>query len=328
MTIQKLRFFKVCLICIAFCFIQCSPQKKIAEVTPIEEEVNSIKYQPLEKALLWKIASKNDTGLDSYLFGTIHMIDAQDFFLPEGTQQAISQSKQMVFEIDMAKMNSMGAQMSMLGKIFMKDGLTLKDLLNEDDFKEVREYFDGKGLPMMFVQRIKPLFLSAMTEFDLESMDMFSQGQNSSIKSYEMEFYEIAKSEELSTNGLETIDYQLEVFDAIPYEAQAEMLLEAIRSTDSGSEEMEQLVEAYKAQDIESLVQSIGSNEEYGQFEDILLNDRNANWIPIMSEMMTEQPTFFAVGAGHLAGEKGVIHLLRLAGYTVTPILKDPMKRI
>ncbi|MFT5800980.1 MAG: hypothetical protein ACI956_000785, partial [Nonlabens sp.] len=31
-------------------------------------------------------------------------------------------------------------------------------------------------------------------------------------------------------------------------------------------------------------------------------------------------PTFFAVGAGHLGGDIGVIALLRKAGYSVEPI--------
>jgi uncharacterized protein YbaP (TraB family) len=39
-----------------------------------------------------------------------------------------------------------------------------------------------------------------------------------------------------------------------------------------------------------------------------------------MAEEMKQQPTFFAVGAGHLAGKDGVIHLLRSNGYKVRPV--------
>ncbi len=35
---------------------------------------------------------------------------------------------------------------------------------------------------------------------------------------------------------------------------------------------------------------------------------------------MKEQPTFFAVGAGHLGGDIGVIVLLKEAGYTVEAV--------
>lgn len=36
---------------------------------------------------------------------------------------------------------------------------------------------------------------------------------------------------------------------------------------------------------------------------------------------MQKESTFFAVGAAHLGGEIGIIHLLRKAGYTVKPIM-------
>ncbi|WP_309846761.1 TraB/GumN family protein [Flavobacterium sp. 2755] len=53
----------------------------------------------------------------------------------------------------------------------------------------------------------------------------------------------------------------------------------------------------------------------------IILDERNLNWVKNMPELMKKQSVFFAVGSGHLAGEFGVINLLRKAGYTVKPIL-------
>jgi len=40
-----------------------------------------------------------------------------------------------------------------------------------------------------------------------------------------------------------------------------------------------------------------------------------------MMELMPSERILFAVGAGHLAGDKGVIHLLRKQGFTVTAVL-------
>ena len=68
-------------------------------------------------------------------------------------------------------------------------------------------------------------------------------------------------------------------------------------------------------------MQEIFTSEEGGLqgYEDILVAGRNQNWIPIMREMMNQESVFFAVGAGHLGGIKGVIHLLRLEGYSLRP---------
>ena len=54
--------------------------------------------------------------------------------------------------------------------------------------------------------------------------------------------------------------------------------------------------------------------------ENVLLTDRNREWIPSMEEMAQEKPTFFAVGAGHLGGPEGIIILLRKAGYKVEAV--------
>mgnify|MGYP006319358759 CR=1 FL=1 len=39
-----------------------------------------------------------------------------------------------------------------------------------------------------------------------------------------------------------------------------------------------------------------------------------------MPDIMKAHPTFFAVGAGHLPGDKGLLKLLREAGYTVEAV--------
>ena len=50
------------------------------------------------------------------------------------------------------------------------------------------------------------------------------------IVSYEMEFMEMAKAEVKEIGGLETIEFQMSIFDSIPYEAQAQMLVEGIKA--------------------------------------------------------------------------------------------------
>ena len=51
-----------------------------------------------------------------------------------------------------------------------------------------------------------------------------------------------------------------------------------------------------------------------------LLDERNKKWIAKIEESCATGVSFFAFGAGHLAGRKGIISLLRKKGYTVTPI--------
>ena len=298
-------------IALSFSLVSCKTTKDGVS-NKIEKEV----YKPLTNALLWKIEGNGITQ-PSYLYGTIHLIDSDAYFLPTGTLAAMDNTKKMVFEIDMNEMNDMSNMMSIMNKAFMNDGKTLKDLLSDEDYKIVDAHFAKIGMPLMMLERMKPMFLTVFASGDMDPSGL----QNGSMKSYEMEFMEIAKSSNKPMAGLETIEFQMSVFDSIPYQAQADMLIETIKAGDSGSDQMKEMVEMYKAQNINAMISMItDEDEQLSDYEDVLLSKRNKAWISGMKTMMSEMPTFFAVGAGHLAGEQGVINLLKKEGYTLTPI--------
>ena len=273
-----------------------------------------------ENSLLWQITGENlkDT---SHLFGTIHMIGKEDFFLSKATKQAIQRAKLVTFEINMEDMTNIGTQLSLLSKAFMDNNLTIKDLLSEEDYTIVQNHFKKIGMPLFMLDRIKPMFLTVLADIDMSPTAMAS----GEIVSYEMEILEMAKAQEAAIGGLETAEYQMSMFDSIPYEAQAQMLVEGIKSVDEeGDDQFEKMVEMYKNQDIEAMGNILSDEEEgMAEFENLLLVQRNKNWIPIMGEMMEKQRTFFAVGAGHLGGKMGVIALLREAGYELVPLFGE-----
>ena len=284
-------------------------------LSSVEEKAK--KDYSLENALLWEVTG-HGLKQPSYVYGTIHIINDEDYFLPKGALAAIDASEEIIFEIDMNDMNDMSKQMGMLKDVFMKDDLTLKDLMEEADYILVSDHFSKLGLPIFFFERMKPMFLTVFASSDFDPSGI----QNGSMKSYEMEFFEIANKAGKKVGGLESIEYQLNVFDKIPYKDQADMLLESIKTSGGGGgDQFKEMVDIYKAQNIDAMITMIGSEEAgMSEYEDILVGDRNKNWIPIMEEKMKVQTTFFAVGAGHLAGKDGVIHLLKNQGYKLKPL--------
>lgn len=311
----------------------CSGQKKVAEnsldmnrpATPANPSEIMVEKADLnlENSLLWKITG-NGLEEESYLYGTIHIIDAESFFWPENTMESFNKSDKVVFEIDLDEMSDMGNIMGMMTKVMMKDGMTLKKLLSDEDYEIVNAHFKDMGLPMFMLEKMKPMFLTIFAEGDMDLASM-QDPDNATTKSYEMEFYELANNTEKEVHGLETMNDQIALFDSIPYVDQATMLVESIKAgaeaVDGEESELEKITKMYLDQDISSMVSSIEAEDsELAGFEDLLLNDRNQKWIPLMSSYMKESPTFFAVGAGHLAGTQGVINLLRSVGYKLTPI--------
>ena len=87
-------------------------------------------------------------------------------------------------------------------------------------------------------------------------------------------------------------------------------------------EEFQVLLDAYKSQDVEQVYEVIINTPQFNQYADLLLYERNAAWIPDIEQYIKSKPTFIAVGAGHLGSERGVLALLRKAGYTVTPVIE------
>lgn len=275
----------------------------------------------VEFSLLYRISGP---GLEqpSYLFGTIHIIPDDDFFLTENTKKAFESAERVVFEINLEEMMDFGAQLALMSKAMMDEGLTLRDLLDEADYALVKEHFEKMGLPLFLFERFKPMFLTIFATTELEGGSPF--GKQAGMISYEMVLMDMARRAGKRIDGLETAAYQMSLFDSIPYSEQAKMLVESIRRLEADTAQhggLEQLYRWYKEGDIERLQQAVAADEEgLGPYEELLLVRRNENWIPVMERMMREGPTFFAVGAGHLGGPKGVVNLLRRAGYELTPL--------
>ena len=274
--------------------------------------------ESLENSLLWEIEIPG-VAHKSFLFGTIHIIPADDYFLPKGTLAAIDASEKMVFEIDMNEMSDMSVMMKLMTKLMMNDGVSLKELLSEEDYELTKSHFQKMGLPLMLFERMKPMFLTVFAYNGMEPGAM----ESGKIKSYEFEFVKLANDKSMTTAGLESMEFQISVFDSIPYEAQAQMLIDAIKNTNVDNDDFKKMVDMYKAQNIDSMHKMIDEDQGgIGNYEELLLTQRNKNWIPQIIAMSKEMPTFFAVGAGHLGGKNGVINLLRQEGVKMKALSK------
>ncbi|MBS1566154.1 MAG: TraB/GumN family protein, partial [Bacteroidetes bacterium] len=134
-----------------------------------------------------------------------------------------------------------------------------------------------------------------------------------------------AKKDNKPIFGLETVKFQASVFDSIPYQRQAKDLLKMVDSSANGTDSSDmQLLDVYRKQDLNKMQKMTEDEEGMSDYIDLLLYNRNADWVRKMPAIMKDKATLFAVGAGHLGGDKGVISLLRKAGYMVRPVTHRP----
>lgn len=262
--------------------------------------------------LLYQI-SGNGLTRASYLYGTIHILPKDQFVLSKSLKRAFDDSKTIVMEVDL---DMKGAEkIALAQKVLLPDGKTLKDFMEEQDYTKLKMYcLDSlKWSESKFARnsKLKPMFFSSI----------LIQESMSDMASYEMEFNKMAKKKHKETKGLETMDFQLNLFDQLPMETQIDMLKQ---DYNSDMKNYDTLLTYYLKEDLENLgVLMTAETAAYPEFNQLFLLRRNQSWIAPMSDQMQKESTFFAVGAGHLSGPEGVIALLQSMGYTVTPIKQN-----
>ena len=266
----------------------------------------SIGQVPTENALLWEISGK---GLrkTSYLYGTIHVICPDDLRISDATKQAFNKTEQLYLELDLDDPN-LSDQMQRS----MTSHTHLKNLLKTNEYEQLVSFFkDRTSYSIDMLGMIKPFYLLSYTY-----SPMIGCSQPISV---EKSFAEMAYKQNKSIFGLETLKDQLSVFEKISQQKQADMLLGCIKDFGKMQESFQVMLKEYKDENLNALVESSASAYS-DRYEHLLLDKRNRRWVKKMPKIANKKSTFFAVGAAHLAGEKGVIYLLRKKGYTVTAV--------
>jgi uncharacterized protein len=276
-----------------------------------------------ENTLLWRISGKNLTK-PSYLFGTIHMLCADDIQLSDSLRSAIGRADRVYLELDMDNLFEMVGAMKHMK---MRNDTTLADLLTKEDYNKVKAYFDehSRMIPFSMIESYKPM-LAAST---LMEQSMRSESCQKMVAMEQLIMKE-AKSAGKGIRGLETMAYQLSIFDSIPYRLQAQQLVKMIDEADKedGKNEIEEMTRAYRSQELNKL-EELTNQDDMGvsNFTELLLYNRNRAWVKKLDDLMPGHALLVAVGAGHLPGSQGVINLLRKAGYKVEPVKNEMIKR-
>ena len=259
----------------------------------------------LENSLLWEV-SGNGLAKPSYLYGTIHMICAGDYFLAEKTKKVFEASDKLVLEVNLADPQELtDMQKLAMGTESLSKKLTPTQLADLDKIL--------KTTTGMSVQQVDSF--SLLTVMSLISMKTFGCVD---LKFYEMNFIEMAKSRKIEIGAFETIKSQ---FKSVENAFSDEEMIASL--AEYNINETTKLVSNYKSENLDELFKGI-TDEKYmnAKAKKYMLDNRNEDWVKQLPELMKKESLFVAVGAGHLGGELGLINLLKKAGYKVKPVMK------
>lgn len=277
--------------------------------------------------LLYKI-SGNDLEKPSYIIGTHHLANVGFVEKINGVKEAVTETEQVYGELKWDAMANPDSLKAMQERMMLPEGQTLKTILTPEQYKRLDAFMTAKmgaGMsnPMVEAQMGKLTPMALVTQFQVLLFLMNHMGEFDPSSTFDQYFQAQAQKNNLPCGGLETMSFQAQLlYGSTPMERQVEQLMCLIDNEQFNVQMLEEMTKAFYAQDLDALKKAMDvklgtSCDSTPEEEAALIDNRNADWLTKMPAIMKQAPTFFAVGAGHLPGEKGVLQLLRNAGYTV-----------
>lgn len=261
--------------------------------------------RPAPAPALWVIGDRDTT---IYLFGTIHALPQGIDWFKGNVANAFAASDTLVTEIagkDEAAMQTLVFKLAAL-----PEGASLRDRMSAQQ----RAAYDGAlakfNIQPAMLDRYEPWY-AAMA---LSTLPMMQQGF-SPANGVETSLAREATARRMPRLGLETVEYQLGLFDGLPADAQQRYLDEVIEQLPNIREQIGAIVAAWKTGDAGELARLMNFAEDDPAFAETMLIGRNRNWAVWLDERLDRPGTVFvAVGAGHLAGKGSVQEQLAARG--------------
>lgn len=283
----------------------------------------------LKAQLLYKI-SGNGLTAPSYIVGTYHLAPASFADSIPGIRQAMDNCQQVYGEVSIDKMMNADSLAMIQQAMLLPEGMTLDKLLTADEMARLNTFMKGVlGMDMtnpMLAQQMGKMTPGALSTA-LTVASFIKKSRNLDVQNLiDQYFQKVAFAQGKSVGGLETLAFQEKVlYEGKSLDRQKELLMCQVDHADILEEMVDKITEAYFSQDLKAIKAAMdiklnSSCDSSPEEEAALIDNRNANWLTKMPGIMAEKPTLFAVGAGHLPGDKGVLNLLRQAGYKVDPV--------
>ncbi len=260
---------------------------------------------------LWKATSDHGT---LYLQGSVHLLKAEDYPLDPAIEEAYTKSDTLVFETDIEQMLSADSQKLLLEKAMLPGNRTLQGELDAETYALLAKELSKTGLPPATLQKFKPWFATmTLTVLRMQSMGL---DPNLGLDQY---MHHKALTDKKAEVGLESLEFQINLFDALSEGNQNAYTRHALAELEQMESMLTDMMTAWKKGDLSKLDEMTRESfKEYpGMFEKFV-TDRNKRWIEELDKLAGKGKTcMVVVGVAHLAGEGGLLELLKAKGYSI-----------
>ena len=261
------------------------------------------------KHILYRV--RGPQGATVYLLGSVHLLSADAATLPQEVDTAFAHAKTVTFETSLDSAMARGPEMIARGRY--GDGRTLRESLAPAHAAKVDSVLHLYGLSLDQVNGFKPWMVSLlMAQFAMQKLNFQPQ------YGVDMQLNARAKQASKPVGGLESVDFQMGLFDSLSPADQERMLLDN-DSPEGAAKQMGAIRDAWSHGDAAGLDSMLNARmADAPTLLDALVWSRNRSWIPKIEAMIRgKDDALVVVGAGHLVGKQGVVAMLRAKGYTL-----------
>ncbi len=264
-----------------------------------------------EKSFLWRVNSDQNR---LYILGSIHLLKKETYPLKKSIEDAFEQTKKLVLEIDLGSANLQKLQQLMLQKSISTDGTMLDQSVSNETYQAVAKRAKELGIDIRLLSPFKP-WVIAMT---MAAIKLQQLGFDPSL-GVDRHLAERAKQTDKPTAGLETAEFQFDLFDRFSAKEQELLLRQSMDEMDHVERNVTAIVQAWKSGDVGAVERHLlVGMRDYPEIHRKVIDDRNQRWLPQIENLLSRgENALIVVGAAHLVGKNGIIELLKDRGYRV-----------
>jgi hypothetical protein len=266
---------------------------------------------PAAEPAIWSVDGR---GGELLVLGSVHLLRPEDYPLPANVTAAYGAADRLVMELDESALDPLEVQTLLLRIGRLEEGRTLADVMGARDYRKAKESAQALGYPLELLGPLKP-WLAAITIMNLHTVSL---GYSPEL-GLEQHLTGLARRDAKPIAALETIEFQLELFDGLPEATQSSLLLQTLAEASMMDDQLGQLISAWRRGDSAALDRELTrSFDGYPEVYRRLVTDRNRDWTRQLEKLADEGGiTLVVVGALHLVGEDSVIGMLRDRGQRV-----------
>lgn len=253
---------------------------------------------------LWKVVDKDTT---IYLFGTVHALPKDVQWMDDEIGGALANADELVTEVDLK--SATGASPAIMQIATLPEGRNLREMMAAPDRTAYEAAMTGLGLPVAAFDRLEPWYAALM----LSTLPLMRDGYSpeTGVESVLEKQFDAARPRA----ALETVEFQLGLFDGLPMDTQLTYLGQVVATVPDMKSKLDQMVARWLVGDADSLARLMNEEETDPMLLERLLIQRNRTWAGWIGQRLDKPGTvFIAVGAGHLAGADSVQAILAQRG--------------